>query len=228
MSCIFCGGQDDKHNSNCWLTRLQGLEVRDKNNYELIMSHDTMIKNLCALLNTSYPPSHRPEGDTLKSLQKEAAKLIQQVINEWGPLPVVGPLNNTRYYEYKEACERWLHGPGGLDAAWGLITNAFGGDWDKCTDVWKSRARDWERRWHAFEKFSTPTVQAAVIAGQGDTIASLTKERDLLKNDVERYKSALETERAINLKLGRDMDRLNIHLNMIQASTYKLLRETAR
>ena len=105
--------------TTCLVARVEGLEVRDKNNYELIMSHDTMIKNLCALLNTSYPPSHRPEGDTLKSLQKEAAKLIQRVIDEWGSQPADGPPGQVRFYEYKGAYEHWLHGPGELDAAWG-------------------------------------------------------------------------------------------------------------
>jgi hypothetical protein len=198
------------------------------------------MKGICARVAVL----EKPEGDTLRKLQKDAAKLIQQVIDDWGPMPVLAGFG-TRFHEYKEAYNQWLFGPGALDVAWGLLANAYNGDWSKCARSWQVSARDWEQRWHAFEKtrFSTPVVQAAVIAGQGETIeqlhhkiaamascaardqralieagftvsddlltwkapdliaAAVMRERDLLKNEVERLTSALETERAVNKHL---------------------------
>lgn len=36
-----------------------------------------------------------------------------------------------------------------LEFAWGIIANAYAGDWDKATPPWKSAAEDWRDRWAA-------------------------------------------------------------------------------
>lgn len=268
--CKHCGMDNGRHNGAC---------------PERFAADITQIKadltGICARVTVL----EKPEGDTLRKLQKDAAKSIQLVINDWGPMPVLAGSSGIRFYEYKEAYNRWLFGPGALDVAWSLLANAYNGDWSKCARSWQVSARDWEQRWHAFEKpaptfrnvvdkveynavvaerdklknkiellkapqnvkrwsfgnihsfagypprfyedpngewvrfsdiqWSTPVVQAAVIAGQGDKLAeaekmiaaqdaqtkAVMKERDLLKNEVERLTSALETERAVNKHL---------------------------
>lgn len=32
--------------------------------------------------------------------------------------------------------------------AWGIIANAYGGDWDKATSTWKKAAESWRDQWH--------------------------------------------------------------------------------
>ncbi len=34
-----------------------------------------------------------------------------------------------------------------LELAWGLIANAFGGNWDKANNGWKPAAELWRDRW---------------------------------------------------------------------------------
>ena len=34
-----------------------------------------------------------------------------------------------------------------LEMAWGLIANAYSGDWDKATNGWKPAAMRWRDRW---------------------------------------------------------------------------------
>jgi hypothetical protein len=34
------------------------------------------------------------------------------------------------------------------ELAWGLIANAYGGDWDKATSEWSSAARRWRDEYH--------------------------------------------------------------------------------
>jgi hypothetical protein len=35
------------------------------------------------------------------------------------------------------------------ELAWGLIANAYGGDWDKASPVWKEAAERWRDRYHS-------------------------------------------------------------------------------
>lgn len=35
-----------------------------------------------------------------------------------------------------------------LDAAWGVIANAYGGNWDQADDVWRGAAERWRDNWH--------------------------------------------------------------------------------
>jgi hypothetical protein len=230
--CIHCGVDNGRHNGAC-PERFTADIAQIKADRKGICARVAVLEN--------------PRREDQRKLQKDAAKLIQQVIDDWGPMPAEDGPGAVRYHEYKEAHNRWLFGPGALDVAWGLLANAYNGDWSKCARSWQVSARDWEQRWHAFEKtrFSTPVVQAAVIAGQGEQLQhiralfgipgevvtldflkgfydsfrvnkseaekmiaaqdaqtkAVMRERDLLKNEVERLTSALETERAVNKRL---------------------------
>ena len=36
-----------------------------------------------------------------------------------------------------------------METAWGIITNAYGGDWDKASPEWKKAAERWrDEAWH--------------------------------------------------------------------------------
>lgn len=48
-----------------------------------------------------------------------------------------------------------------LEAAWGIIANAHGGDWDKATDEWHSSAKRWRDLYHEQIK-SAPTENVEV------------------------------------------------------------------
>jgi hypothetical protein len=43
-------------------------------------------------------------------------------------------------------------GPDGdlLEAAWGLIANAGGGDWERESPQWREAAVAWRERWHTW------------------------------------------------------------------------------
>ena len=210
---------------------VDGLLVRDKNNYELITAMDVMVKNLCSLLGTSYPPSHRPEGDSKESLQNEAAALIQVIVDGWDrPSMRDGSEAVRQRDDYVAAYQRW-NVDRALDEAWGLIANAFGGDWDRCTDVWKSRARDWERRRKLFEgqfdgkwrPLSSILAQAALLAAK-----PTLREFDLMKNRAERAEVALANERAVNTKLlaeARERYAVNAKLEATIADMQRVLGE---
>ncbi len=36
-----------------------------------------------------------------------------------------------------------------LELAWGLIANAYGGNWNEAPDDWREAAERWRDRWHA-------------------------------------------------------------------------------
>ena len=35
-----------------------------------------------------------------------------------------------------------------LELAWGLIANAYGGNWDEADETWRLAAERWRDRWH--------------------------------------------------------------------------------
>jgi hypothetical protein len=46
-----------------------------------------------------------------------------------------------------------------LELAWGLIANAYGGDWDKASDEWREAATRWrDEHWHGFLNDARPPV----------------------------------------------------------------------
>ena len=49
-----------------------------------------------------------------------------------------------------------------LMAAWGIIANAGGGDWDTQTPEWKAAAERWRDRWHAVLPALSDTAEEPV------------------------------------------------------------------
>jgi hypothetical protein len=43
-----------------------------------------------------------------------------------------------------------------LEAAWGIIANAGGGDWKKETGVWQEAAARWREHWHKLLESRAP------------------------------------------------------------------------
>jgi hypothetical protein len=55
----------------------------------------------------------------------------------------------------ESGCEWWPIGADHcdlLETAWGVIANAYGGNWDQADDVWRSAAERWRDRWHELLK----------------------------------------------------------------------------
>lgn len=45
------------------------------------------------------------------------------------------------------------------ETAWGIIANAYGGDWDSASDVWKQAAERWRDNYHKHLPSSQTTVE---------------------------------------------------------------------
>lgn len=59
--------------------RLHGLEVRDKNNYDLILGVDKSMHELCAILGMAYPPMRRKPKYGPKSQFGHIADILKRL-----------------------------------------------------------------------------------------------------------------------------------------------------
>jgi hypothetical protein len=61
-----------------------------------------------------------------------------------------------------------------VDAAWGILANAFGGNWDQASPEWRQAAERW-RDEHILRRRPTGTVLTSKGAGQIRTVPTDTK-----------------------------------------------------
>lgn len=50
-----------------------------------------------------------------------------------------------------------------LEAAWGLIANAYGGDWDSAPKEWREAAKEWAYAYHKALRPQTSAKTARVL-----------------------------------------------------------------
>ncbi len=80
----------------------------------------------------------------------EAIRLTQEYVGD-GMLP---PLLGWSWFDAltKYAPEKLKQSSEGYDlseTAWGIIANAYGGDWDSAPEEWRDAARKWRDEYHA-------------------------------------------------------------------------------
>ena len=61
---------------------------------------------------------------------------------------IVDERGNETQYAFKPLVTPEIDITDTLELAWGLIANAYGGDWDKATDEWREAAERWRDQFH--------------------------------------------------------------------------------
>lgn len=49
-----------------------------------------------------------------------------------------------------------------LEAAWGIIANTYGGDWELASDDWKDAAERWRDNYHAIRVFKGDAMEQPI------------------------------------------------------------------
>ncbi len=65
-----------------------------------------------------------------------------------------------------------------VDIAWGIMANAYGGDWEKADPEWVEAVRNWEKEWKPYSESRTLTEANFDDADMKRRLANLRARRD--------------------------------------------------
>lgn len=113
--------------------------------------------------------------------------------------------------EYQNEIERLRHG---MESAWGVIANAYGGNWDLAPAIWKNAAERWKaEEWNPIVgKIADRPKKLLPDMGEIDKLVTMLQEAVSQFNDTRQYvDEALHTIQVLLDRLA-GMDELRAYI----------------